>query len=354
MLPKYGPLAASPRQRFHAYIPHLEAAGIEVATSELFSNAYLESYFERGQRSLREVLGGYLRRLSDLTRAGDQDCLMIHFELLPYLPALFERPWVGGRTPVVLDFDDAIHHQYDRHGNALARVMLGGKIPSLVRAANAVTAGNEYLADFARSAGCPRVHVLPTAIDTPRYAEAVDTTVTDQDRPVTIGWMGSRSTGKYLDAVYPVIARLARKYPLRLLLVGFEPGRELGFPVEARSWSEEREISDLGEMDIGIMPLPDTPWERGKCGYKLIQYMGASRPVVASPVGVNASIVEDGINGLLAGTEDEWYAALKSLIEQPQRRAEMGRAGRARVAREYSIDANAPKLIDILQEVAAR
>ena len=117
MLPKYGPLAACPRQRFHAYIPYLQAAGIQITTSELFSNVYLERCFGREERLAREVMSGYLRRISDLTKADDYNCLMIHFELLPYLPAPYERPLIGGRTPLVLDFDDAIHHQYDREGN---------------------------------------------------------------------------------------------------------------------------------------------------------------------------------------------------------------------------------------------
>jgi glycosyltransferase involved in cell wall biosynthesis len=354
MLPKYGPQAASPRQRFHAYVPYLERSGIDVTVQELFSSRYLERYFDSGKRSSMEVIRAYLGRLGAMLGAGHYDAVMIHFEALPYLPGLPEWYLAQRNIPYILDFDDAIHHQYEQHANPLVRKTVGGKIASIVSRASAVTAGNDYIAEFASRAGCQRVLTLPTVIDPERYKPGLKRCAAN-DGTVTIGWMGSRSTAPYLQSLFPVIERLAAAHDVRLLIVGAPEGDRSGhgFPVEYRSWNEDREISDLNDMDIGIMPLPDTPWERGKCGYKLIQYMGVAKPVVASPVGVNRKIVEPGVNGFLAGTEDEWVEALGSLIENPALRADLGCSGRKKVEREYSLAVTAPKLIDLLQEVAA-
>jgi glycosyltransferase involved in cell wall biosynthesis len=353
MLPKYGLLAASSRQRFHAYIPYLERAGIEVEVSELFSNCYLERYFEQGSRSIGEVQLGYRRRLNVLSRAGQFDCVMIHFECLPYLSGFSERRLLSQDVPYVLDFDDAIHHQYADHPRALVRWLLGKKIRRIAHGASAVLAGNEYLANFASDAGCRRVVLLPTVIDHVRYAQQSESQQAHHDATTTIGWMGSRSTAGYLDEVRPVIERLADKYRVRMLVVGAGKPNTSTTLIEHRPWREDSEIADLAEMDIGIMPLPDTPWERGKCGYKLIQYMGVSRPVVASPVGVNVQIVQHGVNGFMADGKTQWMQFLRTLIEQPELREKMGRAGRAKVEREYSLDVNAPALIDLIREVVA-
>ncbi len=169
MLPKYGPLAASPRQRFFAYLPYLEAAGIEVSVSPLFSDQYLQSYFQTGRRPAFEVLSGYLNRLIELTRSHRFDCLMVHFELFPFLPYFLERLSLPGRSRVIFDFDDAIHHQYDRHGNAMIRSVMEDKISRLVSRASAVTAGNVYLAEFARQAGCRRRRRNPAPVGIGRH-----------------------------------------------------------------------------------------------------------------------------------------------------------------------------------------
>ena len=354
MLPKYGPQAASPRQRFHAYVPFLEESGVAVTVQELFSDRYLKQYFESGHRSRAEVARAYLGRLRTILGAGQYDAVMIHFEALPYLPGLPEWYLDQKNVPYILDFDDAIHHQYEEHTNPVVRTAVGGKIASIVSRASAVTAGNAYIADFARNAGCPRVLTLPTVIDPDRYRSLSEPDSAGGDR-ITIGWMGSRSTAPYLETIFPVIRRLAATHDIRLLVVGApeEKPADLDFPVEFRPWTEESEIADLDEMDIGIMPLPDSPWERGKCGYKLIQYMGMGKPVVASPVGVNQEIVEQGVNGFLATTEDEWHDALSNLVKNPGLRAEMGLAGREKVERAFAIDVTAPKLVQLLQEVAS-
>lgn len=204
------------------------------------------------------------------------------------------------------------------------------------RRADAVTAGNGYLAERARNAGCARVEIVPTVVDLDRYAIApkrAEATV-----PV-IGWIGSPATAGYLQLVAPVIECLRGRYPLRAVAIGARPDQVAGTPFEAIPWSAAGEAAQVAAFDIGIMPLLDTPWERGKCGYKLIQYMACGVPVIASPIGVNQEIVAHGVNGFLAGSPDEWKHALATLMADPGLRTRMGTAGRCKAEAEYSLQA---------------
>jgi len=207
-----------------------------------------------------------------------------------------------------------------------------------------VTVGNDYLAERARRAGATRVEQLPTTVDLDRYQTAPES----ENTSYTIGWIGSPTTVGYLNLVQPALAEVSRNDGAQLVVVGGH--RELalsGVPTVALPWSEESEVSDIQRFDVGIMPLRDSPWERGKCGYKLIQYMACGRPVVASPVGVNAQIVDHGVNGFLASTTDEWISALDRLRDAPLRQR-MGRAGRTKVERAYALQVTAPRLASLL------
>jgi glycosyltransferase involved in cell wall biosynthesis len=276
------------------------------------------------------------------------DCVIVHFEILPYFPDFPEAFITRQGIPFFLDLDDAIFHQYDSHSNPLWRFLFRDKIAAIMRMASGVVAGNGYIARYAEEAGCERVEVIPTVIDLDRYQLVKDHAVDDSGR-ICIGWMGSRSTAAYLDDTLPVLEELNRVCPLRLLVVGAKYEIDSSFPVESRPWREDREIEDLIEMDIGMMPLPDTPWERGKCGYKLIQYMASSLPVVASPVGVNSSIVEHGVNGFLASGKKQWFEALRLLADNAEQRQSFGRNGRKKVEREYSLQVTAPRWVKLLE-----
>ncbi|MGQ0535113.1 MAG: glycosyltransferase, partial [Methanobacteriota archaeon] len=169
------------------------------------------------------------------------------------------------------------------------------------------------------------------------------------DGPFTIAWIGSRTTAPYLGLAEPALARVLRAGE-RVRVVG-PRAPALRVPVEERPWSEATEAADLASSHAGIMPLPDTPWERGKCGYKIVQYMAAGLPVVASPVGVNRDLVEPGRNGFLAAGTDEWVEALTRLRDEPKLAEWMGREGRAKVERDYSVEANAPRFARLLREL---
>ena len=348
ILPRYAPLGASSRLRMYQYLPALRAAGFEVEVSPLFGDAYVRALYA-GQRDWGDMLRGYVRRLASQWTSASFDAVWVEKELLPWFPSFAER--LRGRAVVVADYDDAVFHRYDRHPSALVRGLLGRRIDAVMQRADVVTAGNGYLAERARAAGCPRVEHLPTVVDLERY---VPRTRGERHSPLVIGWIGSPATAHYLRPLAPAIEQLRERTALRAIALGARPDQVAGTPFEAVEWSEAAEAGQVGTFDIGIMPLPDEPWERGKCGYKLIQYMASGLPVVASPVGVNSEIVKPGLNGALADTPEEWLAALGQLADDPALRARLGAEGRKRVEDWYSLQAQAPRLISILQEAVRR
>ena len=274
----------------------------------------------------------------------------IEYEILPYFPAILER-WMSWRScKMVLDYDDALFHQYDSHRNPWVRRYLGNKIAHVMRQATIVVAGNDYLANYARREGALRVEVIPTVIDLTRYS------LKDSDcdpKVFTIGWIGSPSTARYLKEIAPALAAFCKEGRARVLLVGSGPIELKDVPLELIAWNENTEIDEIRRFDVGIMPLTDEPWARGKCGFKLIQYMACGLPVVASPVGVNSEIVNDQINGYLASTADEWLYALDSLMADADLRRRMGAAGRKQVEEKYCLAVTAPRFVELLKQCAA-
>ncbi|HZF42590.1 MAG TPA: glycosyltransferase family 4 protein [Sphingomonadaceae bacterium] len=345
---KYGSLAASTRQRVLQYVPYLEQAGMTVESHALLDNDYVQSLATGKPYSKTRVIRSYVNRLQHLMRHGDADVLWVYAELFPYLPAWFERLAFRQGKPVVYDFDDAFFHQYDANPNPAVRRALAGKLEPLLRGAAACCCGNAYLRDYA-SRFCERTLIVPTAVDSDRYRPSPRAA----DRQVTIGWIGSPSTFGYLDFLIPLLRELVSTHDVRIHVVGAgAAGAGTSFPgLKLIDWTEASEVESIQKMDIGIMPLPDELWARGKSGYKLIQYMACGLPVVASPVGVNGSMVEHGFNGYLARTPEEWRVALLLLLEDKDRRRRMGVNGRERFVERYSLRSQAPRIVELFSAV---
>jgi glycosyltransferase involved in cell wall biosynthesis len=349
-LARYGRLGASSRIRLYQFLPYLRAQGIEATVAPLCSDQYLRRLYGGARPETWRILGEYLQRLLMLPRVVRYDLLWIEKELFPGAPAILEAALARFRLPYVVDYDDATFHKYDQSPNALLRTLLPHKIDAVMRHATVVTAGNEYLAARARGAGAKRVELIPTVVDLDRYPRF---TASGPGRP-RLGWIGSPITEGYLARVSDVIAQLSAETGAVPVLIGASAGTLAGLGAEVCPWNEATEVADLASLDVGIMPLPDLPFERGKCGYKLIQYMACGKPVVASPVGVNRQLVEHGVTGYLAETPEEWLAALRRLTGDAELRARMGRAGRAKVEATYSLQAVAPRLLRILEQSAQR
>jgi glycosyltransferase involved in cell wall biosynthesis len=346
LLSRYGRLGASSRVRYYQFLPQLEASGIQTTVSALLDDLYLQRLYSGQRFGWTRILFSYARRIRALLSVRRYDIVWIEKELLPWMPALGERLLYSLRIPYVVDYDDAVFHSYDLHPRSIVRAALGTKIDEVMRSSALVTAGNDYLADRARSAGARRVEVVPTVVDTDVYRPG-----SQRSGPVTIGWIGSPSTAKYLRTVAGALAEVCRDGAARVVVVG-APDPGLGsVPLEVRAWAEHREVSDIQSFDIGIMPLEDGPWERGKCGYKLIQYMACGLPVVGSPVGVNRSIVRHGTNGFLASSPEEWVRFLSQLRDDAKLRSRMGQHGRADVEAGYSVRSVGPRLLDYFRDL---
>jgi len=351
LLTKYTRIGASSRYRTFQFLPTLRKAGLHCTVSPLFDDAYLMHKYEYGRASVLHLLSAFARRLWIILNMPQDVVVMVEYELLPFGPALIERWLVWRGCRLVVDYDDPLFHQYDQHTSFWVRRLLGRKIATVMRLADTVIAGNAYLSDYAWRAGAKRVVVIPTVVDLMRYPllpAAINSTI------FTIGWIGSPTTAKYLHAVGPALAAVCQGGRARLRVIGSGPINMPGVPLECLDWSEATEVDQMRSFDVGIMPLPDEPWARGKCGFKLIQYMACGLPVVASPVGVNAEIVEEGVNGYLARSIDDWQRALARLMASSDDCKRMGQAGRRKVEAEFSLQVTAPKVLKVIREAANR
>ncbi|MGD0247565.1 MAG: glycosyltransferase, partial [Candidatus Limnocylindrales bacterium] len=280
------------------------------------------------------LAAGLVRRLLVLSSCRRYDAIWIHREAFPFftpLPERFLRQFARGR--LVLDFDDALYARplSGRDWRSWGRNPRG--FAQAIRYADTVIAGSPVLVDWAAGHGV-NASFVPTCVDT--------RVVRPRQRPrrgeVTIGWIGTWSTAQYLPSISDALARVAATHSVRLLFVGAANLHSLVASIpgaEIRTWTEDRELHDLSEFDVGIMPVPDTEWNRGKCAYKLIQYMAAGIPFVASPVGMNRDVAESSHAGLLCAAQDEWVDALTRLVCNQELRERLGAAGRAYALRHY-------------------
>jgi glycosyltransferase involved in cell wall biosynthesis len=323
---------------------------MDVHVSPLLSDEYLRRLYS-GRGTLREVLRGFSDRYRQMLLAAQFDVLWIEKELLPWLPASFEINLLPPRARVLVDYDDAIFHRYDQHPSTVVRALLGKKIDKVMARADVVLAGNDYLASHARTVGARRVEILPTVVDLDRYSTVKLSTAIP--RKITVGWIGSPATCKYLRFISDVMFELSQAAHITFEAIGASHEQVSDLPVAVVPWSEDREIECIRKFDIGIMPLPDEPFERGKCGYKLIQYMACGIPVVASPVGANTKIVKHGVNGFLATTQSEWRRALTTLASDSALRSQMGMAGRKQVEEQFNLTHAAQKMATILQSMVS-
>ncbi len=350
LLTRYGEMGASSRYRSYQFLPYLEEQGFEVEALPLLDDAYLRARYGGAGVSRGSIAAAYARRLGQLLRSRQFDLVWLEKEALPWLPGAIESLLLAVGAPYVVDYDDALFHRYDQHPAFAVRALLGNKIDRVMRGAALVIAGNSYLAARARAAGARQVAVLPTVIDLQRYPPAPSA----KNEIFTIGSIGTPMTARlHLETIRGPLERFCAGGEARVVAIG---AGDLGWqaPVEVKAWSGATEVADLQGIDVGIMPLPDSPWERGKCGFKLIQYMACARPVVGSPVGVNDDIIEPGVNGFKATTPDAWIQAIDTLRSDRELRHRMGGAGRSLVEQAYCLQVVAPRLAGLLRGAATR
>lgn len=349
-LSRYGDLGASSRVRLLKYLPELSTCHIQVAVFPLLGNEYLMDLYSKRKKNRFNIILAYVRRLLILLNARSYDLLWIEKELFPGCPAIFEFLLAKAGIVYLVDYDDAIFHNYDNSNNFFIRKCLSKKIDKVMYYSSLVLCGNQYIAHRATSAGAKKIEIIPTVIDLNCYPR--EYTKENRDR-LRIGWIGTPATVKYLEAIIPAFRLASQKVSLELCIVG----ASLTVPdinIVLIPWEEHSEINSISTFDVGIMPLQDSPWERGKCGYKLIQYMAASLPVIASPVGVNTQIVEHNENGFLAQTIDDWVNAFVFFAKNKDIRLTMGRANRLIVEEKYNFTNYAKKIVQLLLQLGPK
>ena len=337
-------MAASSRLRTWQFIPYLQAEGIEVRNCSFFDESYLKATYKEKPK-LQHILRAYVRRFRDLKYLAWANIVIVEKEVFPYLPGWFEKRFVKLNVKYIVDYDDAIFHSYDLNKNLIIRKVFGKKLDSLIRSAACVSVGNTYLQNYCISHGAKKTQYFPTVVDIGRYS----CLRASEDGEYRIGWIGSPSTTKYLWLVRDALIELSKKLSVRLVVIGAGRLEGYGIPLEQHEWSEDTEVELLNSIHVGIMPLLDSPWENGKCGYKLIQYMACCKPVVGSPVGINKDIIQPEV-GCKASNSSEWYEALESIGENESLRQKMGEAGRKLVEEKYTAQLMANRWKELLLE----
>jgi len=338
------------RYRIEQWEPHLRKRGVEITYAPFEDEVLHELLYKPGAltKKLPLVLQGMRRRLSHVRQSRDYDLVYIFREAALLGPAVFERLIHQTKTPIVFDFDDAIFVSYRSPSNGyLSYLKFAGKTRNICRMAAHVMVGNPYLESYARKVN-DEVTVIPTTIDTETYQVPEKR---EHSQEIVIGWTGSHSTVQHLETLRNALNKLGETESFRLRVVGTPKFELEKVAVDAINWRSETEAQDLFPVDIGIMPLPDDNWSKGKCGLKALQFMALGIPTVCSPVGVNTEIIQDEQNGLIAGSDAEWIEKLSRLIRSPELRERLGRAGRLTVEQKYSALSQAPRVYEVFKSV---
>jgi len=343
---KTSDIGPSSRYRVYQYLPYLRSRGFDVVVKPLFGPTYFwlltwRAAWTRVIAKAVYVLVRFFKRVWDLLSVGRVDLIVIEGQLFPYCPATVEQVLVKLNQKILIELDDAIYlTRFHRK-----------KISELLQASSTAIVGNHALANFV-GRFATKVAVVPTVVDTDRFRPSTKRgSIESRDGALTIVWVGLASNFPYFELLVPVIRELQRTERVRFRVISSHPPSCSGVNLDFRLWSLEGEVAEIQGGDIGVMPLPDTEWARGKCGLKLLQYMAVGLPAVASPIGVNQEIIADGENGFLASTQEEWYANLVRLCRDAELRVRIGQAARKTVEAKYSLSVWGPRLANCYREI---
>jgi glycosyltransferase involved in cell wall biosynthesis len=348
------PLGQTPSQRYRIeqWQPHLEENGISLDLRP-FADARLMSLLHKhGKLAAKaaSVAGAFLRRALDITAVSRYDAVFIHRAACLAGPAILERAIGSMRKPVIFDFDDAIYFLHTSAANRFfGWLKFPGKTAAICRLSAQVVVGNSYLANYARLYN-RRVTIVPSSVDTDSYRPSKKVAAKGA---VVIGWMGSSTSQTHLEAFAPVLRDLCKRRDIVLRVVSDREPALPGVAFEWRRWSAETEVVELSGFDIGIMPMPDDQWSRGKSAMKALLYMAMGVPVVCSAVGTNREVISHRENGLLAASPMEWLEHLRLLAGCEAERERLGAAGRRTVEQGYSMSHCASRFASVVEEAVA-
>ncbi|MFH2142467.1 MAG: glycosyltransferase family 4 protein [Bacteroidota bacterium] len=343
----------SQRFRFEQYIDFFTENGFDCETSNVIDPKNDNIFYSKGKliKKLFLLIKFFKIRKKDLKQAENYDIIFVQREAYYIGTAYFEKRF-SKKAKLIFDFDDSLWLSHVSDVNKKFNWLKNPKkTQKIIKLADHVIAGNKYLAEFASGIN-KKTSVIPTTIDT-NYHIPLKVKKSNKGR-ICIGWTGSMTTIRHFDLCIPILMRLKMKYGegIYFKVIGEEKYVNKDLNIKGVKWSYENEISELQEIDIGIMPLPDDEWTKGKCGFKGLQYMALEIPAVMSPVGVNTEIIEDGVNGFLASTYNEWVEKLSLLIENPGLRMKLGKAGRIAVEEKYSTESQKFNYLRIFNDLA--
>ena len=339
------------RFRIAQYLPSLRAAGFDVTISSFYTPEFFRLVYRPGHYAKKAAafLALAARRVRELFAVGGYDLVFLYREAVPLGPPIVERLVASRGIPIIYDFDDAIFLPNVSEANrVIAFLKDPARVAAILRRSRRVVVGNEFLASYARAHNSA-VTVIPTVVDTERFVPSAHKSSADTGTLV-VGWIGSPTTFVYLEGLSDVLREVAERHPFTLRVSGAgRPVQLAGLDVEDAPWALRDEVRLFNTCDIGVYPLTDDDWSRGKCGFKAIQFMACGVPVVAAAVGVNNEIIEDGVNGFLASTRGEWVDKLTRLLTEPALRARFAVAGRRTIEERYSLRVRAPELIKVFR-----
>tara|TARA_Y100001970_G_scaffold158406_1_gene193725 strand:- start:161 stop:1213 length:1053 start_codon:yes stop_codon:yes gene_type:complete len=339
----YGPKAASHRYRLSQYKKGLVDHNINLEVYHLLDDDYLDSKFSGKPFSKIKLIISVFKRLKLVFSSQRYDVTILHCELLPFLPGPLEALLIP--KPYIFDFDDAWHLRYKLDRSKIFKIILENKVEKVIDNASTVHAGNSYLSKIA-SKHNQNVNVFPTVLDTEVYKPNSQS----KKNIFTIGWIGSPSTAPYLKSLVNPLSELGSEGPVELHVIGGKAPEILNVEVHEIPWSEDTEVDNINKFDVGVMPLLDDEWAKGKCAFKLLQYMACGLPVVASNVGANKEVINSKL-GYLVDNDQMWLESLRLLRDNPILRKRLGAAGRERVEESYSLRSNLPILAKTINEL---
>lgn len=342
----------SQRFRFEQYFSFLRENGFECHLSPLLNEKEDKIFYNKGNLfgKIVVVINSFLKRKTDITKAKEYDIIFIQREAFMTGTTFFERKLKETGKKIIFDFDDAVWLPNVSEGNKKFEWLKNpSKTSMLISLSDLVITGNNYLKSYAIKYN-RNVLIIPTTIDTDYHRKK---NLAKTDDRICIGWTGSHTTISHFEHAIPALQKLKEKFGNKIYfkVIGDNKYENKEIGIKGVQWNLETEISDLSEIDIGIMPLPDTDWTRGKCGLKALQYMALQIPCVMSPVGVNSEIVSDGINGFLVKDEKEWVEKISMLIENPELRIKIGKEARKTVEDNYSVNSQKEKYLACMKRL---
>jgi glycosyltransferase involved in cell wall biosynthesis len=343
------------RFRFEQYLSFLSENGYQYEFSYLISEEDDRIFYSPGNlhNKLLIFFKSALHRFRDAIKAGEYDIIFVQREAFMTGSSFFEKWFSRSKAKLVYDFDDAIwYHDVSDANKKFGWLKDPGKTGKIISLADLVIAGNQYLGDYAGRFN-KNVVIVPTTINTDEYLPVRNSRPEALKDKIIIGWSGSITTIRHFEYAVPILRKLKEKYGERLLfkVIGDGNYRNEELQIKGLPWKKEDEINELSTFDIGIMPVPDDDWSKGKCGLKGLQYMALEVATVMSPVGVNSSIISDGVNGYLANETDEWVEKISKLIDDPSLRRNLGLAARRTVVDHYSVNSQKETYLNIFNRL---